>query len=60
MMFSSLALVSAFGQNTEGAAWTITFLFDKIISNLTMLSHEPKIVTDTILLLVALSDSKEK
>ena len=52
--------MAAFGQNTEGAAWTITFLFDKIISNLTQMSHEPKLVTDTIGLLVALADTKEK
>lgn len=56
----SLALVSAFGQNTDGAAWTVSFLFDKIISNLTTLNHEAKIVTDTVGLLVALADTKEK
>ena len=54
------AVVTAFGQNTAGAAWTVSFLFDKIISNLTSLSHEPKVVSDTIGLLVALADTKEK
>lgn len=56
----SYALVTAFGQNTEGAAWTISFLLAKVISNLTCLNSEPNLVQDTILLLVSLVDSKEK
>ena len=27
----SLAILAAFGQNTDGAAWTISFLLEKII-----------------------------
>ena len=30
----SPALLTAFGQNTEGAAWTVNFLLGKVISNL--------------------------
>lgn len=56
----SLAIVAAFGQNTEGAAWTINFLLAKILSNLTAMNSEPKLVQDTIGLLVALVDGKEK
>jgi hypothetical protein len=55
-----LARVAAFGQNTEGAAWTVSFLFEKIISNLTRMNHEPNVLTDTVGLLVALVDTKEK
>eukprot|EP00094_Tigriopus_californicus_P000138 TCALIF_00134-PA protein Name:"Similar to xpo4 Exportin-4 (Xenopus laevis)" AED:0.05 eAED:0.05 QI:354/0.88/0.9/1/1/1/10/107/1127 len=56
----SMALVTAFGENTEGTAWTINFLLDKIISNLTMLCSEPKLVEDTVLLLLSLVDGKDK
>jgi hypothetical protein len=56
----SMAIVAAFGQNTEGAAWTIDFLLAKIISNLTAMSTEPNLVQDTVLLLIALVDGKEK
>jgi len=56
----SLALVTAFGQDTEGAAWTIAFLFEKIISNLTHFTSETNITKDTIALFIALADTKEK
>jgi hypothetical protein len=56
----SLAIVAAFGQNTEGAAWTINFVLEKIISNLTSMNSEPKLVEDTVNLLVALVDTKER
>ncbi len=58
----SLALVTAFGQNTDGAAWSVGFLLSKIISNLTSpaLNSEPGLVKDTVLLLISLVDSKEK
>jgi hypothetical protein len=55
-----LAIVAAFGQNTEGAAWTINFVLEKIISNLTSMNSEPKLVEDTVNLLVALVDTKER
>ena len=56
----SLAILAAFGQNTDGAAWTISFLLEKIISNLTAMNSEPKLVEDTVNLLVALVDAKER
>ena len=56
----SIALCTAFGKDTEGAAWTINFLLEKILSNLTQLNSEPGVVEDTIKLLVSLADCKEK
>ena len=56
----SMVLVTAFGQNTEGAAWTINFLLAKIISNLTHFYSEPQLVEDTVQLLIVLVDAKEK
>ena len=56
----SMALVVAFGMNTEGSAWTINFILAKIISNLTRLNSEPFVVNDTVQLLVSLVDGKEK
>ena len=44
----------------QGAAWTISFLLEKIISNLTAMNSEPSVVQDTVNLLVALVDSKER
>ena len=43
-----------------GAAWTISFLLEKIISNLTAMNSELTVVQDTVNLLVALVDSKER
>ena len=56
----SIALCTAFGRDTEGAAWTVNFLLEKILSNLTRLHSEPAVVEDTIKLLVSLADCKEK
>ena len=56
----SLALCTAFGRDTEGAGWTISFLLEKIFSNLTRLNSEPGVVTDTMRLLVSICDCKEK
>ena len=54
----SIALCTAFGRDTEGAAWTVNFLLEKILSNLTQLHSEPGVVEDTIKLLVSLADCK--
>ena len=56
----SIALCTAFGRDTEGAAWTVYFLLEKILSNLTQLNSEAGVVEDTIRLLVSLADCKEK
>merc|ERR1719341_1439338 len=56
----SIALCTAFGRDTEGAAWTVNFLLEKILSNLTQFHSEAGVVEDTIRLLVSLADCKEK
>ena len=56
----SIALCTAFGRDTEGSAWTVNFLLEKILSNLTQFHSEAGVVEDTIRLLVSLSDCKEK
>ena len=56
----SMAIVAAFGQNTEGAAWTTNFLLSKVMVNLTAMNSETNLVKDTIGLLVALVDTKER
>ena len=46
---------------TDGARWTVNFLIEKVISNLTSpLNSEEKLVKDTVGLLVSLVDGKEK
>lgn len=55
-----MAIVTAFGQNSDGAAWTINFLLAKILSNLTQFNSEPGVVSDTIRLLVSVVDTKDK
>ena len=54
----SSALVTAFGRDTEGAGWTVSFLLDKCLSNLTRLNSEPDVLDDTIGLILSFADSK--
>ncbi|KAK7874402.1 hypothetical protein R5R35_001498 [Gryllus longicercus] len=56
----SMALVSAFGKDSEGATWTMNFLMNTIEQNLQHFSSEPALIKDTVLLLLALVDVKEK
>jgi len=56
----SSALVSAFGRDTEGAKWTVNFLLEKCLSNLTRFSSEHDVLKDTIGLILSFADSKEK
>merc|ERR1719312_181818 len=56
----SSALVSAFGRDTEGAAWTVNFLLEKCLSNLTRFSSEHDVLKDTIGLILSFADCKEK
>ncbi|XP_002740804.1 exportin-4-like [Saccoglossus kowalevskii] len=55
----SLPLAVAFGRDTDGAQWSIGFLVDKIVSNLSVWSAEHDLSTDTVNLLVALVQQKE-
>ena len=54
----SPAILAAFGQNTEGAAWAVNFLLGKVVSNLTVMNSEAEVAKDTIHLLLALVDGK--
>nr|CAD7589622.1 unnamed protein product [Timema genevievae] len=56
----SMALLTAFGKDTEGALWTMNFLLGKIESNLRSFYCETGLIKDTIQLLIALCDMKEK
>jgi hypothetical protein len=56
----SQALCAAFGRDTEGAAWSVNFLLEKVLSNLGHCGAEPGVVEDTVLLLVGLAESREK
>jgi len=56
----SPALCTAFGRDTEGAAWSVNFLLEKILSNLGHQAGEPGVTSDTVRLLLSLADCKEK
>ena len=48
------ALCTAFGRDTEGAAWSVNFLLEKILNNLTRQTGEAGVLEDTVRLLVSL------
>ena len=54
----SPAFITAFGRDTEGAKWTVNFLLEKSLSNITRLSSESTVLEDTICLLTSFADSK--
>ncbi|KAJ8315064.1 hypothetical protein KUTeg_007214 [Tegillarca granosa] len=54
----SHALLSAFGRDTDGAQWTVTFLLEKILANMIVWNSEEKLVTDTMQLLNSLVESR--
>ncbi|XP_021938443.1 exportin-4-like, partial [Zootermopsis nevadensis] len=56
----SMALLAAFGKDTDGATWTVNFLLSKVESNLYSFSSEPALVKDTVRLFIALVDMREK
>jgi len=56
----SSALVTAFGRDTDGAKWTVNFLLDKCLSNLTRFNSQHDVLEDTIGLILSFADSKEK
>lgn len=55
-----MALLAAFGKDTDGATWTVNFLLSKVESNLYSFSSEPALVKDTVRLFIALVDMREK
>ncbi|KAK6169678.1 hypothetical protein SNE40_020678 [Patella caerulea] len=56
----SMALQSAFGRDTEGAQWTINFLIQKVICNITTWSSEDHLLVDSLKVLVALLKNGSK
>ena len=56
----SVALTSAFGSNSEGAAWALNNLLTIIERTLRLRSGEPSLVAETIRLLIATVNSEER
>jgi hypothetical protein len=56
----SMALLAAFGKDTDGAKWTVNFLLSKVESNMSSFISEPELVKDTVRLFIALVDMREK
>lgn len=56
----SPAILSAFGRDTEGCSWTINFLLEKCLSNLTKLNTDQDVLQDTVSLILSFADTKEK
>lgn len=56
----SMPLLSAFGQHSEGAMWTVNYLLLKIESNLRTFSSEPAITEGSVHLLIGLVDLRDK
>lgn len=51
---------AAFGRDSEGANWIISFLLNKIESNIRTQTAEPGLMNETLKLLMALVDTREK
>ena len=56
----SLAIITAFGRDTDGGKWTVQFLLDSIVSNLHAWSSEADLIQDTLQLLVTLVEKSER
>ncbi|KAK3925728.1 Exportin-4, partial [Frankliniella fusca] len=56
----SLAIMTAFGADTEGATWTVNFLLRKIESNLKYFNAEPELVKETVAMFKSMVSSKKK
>jgi len=56
----SVTLVEAFGQDSGGSAWVINFLLRKVISNFTLMHSEPDLIKETVSLLLALVENRDK
>ncbi|XP_034253012.1 LOW QUALITY PROTEIN: exportin-4-like [Thrips palmi] len=56
----SMAIMTAFGADTEGVAWTVNFLLRKIESNLKFFNSEPELVKETVAMFRAMVCTKEK
>lgn len=56
----SMPFLSAFGQHSEGAMWTVNYLLGKVESNLRTFSSEPAITDGSVQLLIGLVDLRDK
>ena len=56
----SEALVAAFGRDSEGGRWTVGYLVDKVVANLEAWTAEAQLVDDSLQLLVALCEKRER
>lgn len=56
----STTLLQAFGEDTPGALWTVSFLLEKIESNINAFKGEPNLIKETMQLLVALVEPQAK
>ena len=56
----SSSLVRTFGKDTDGGQWMVSYLIDKILSNLVGWSSEAKVLEDTLELLLSLVDKKDR
>ncbi|XP_038078024.1 exportin-4-like isoform X2 [Patiria miniata] len=56
----SLPLNTVFGQDSAGGQWMVNFLLQKVVTNLVVWSSEHELAKDTIDLMVALVNRKDK
>lgn len=56
----SMAIMTAFGADTEGATWTVNFLLRKIESNLKYFNAEPELVKETVAMFRSMVSTKKK
>ncbi|XP_012280513.1 exportin-4 isoform X2 [Orussus abietinus] len=56
----SINLLQAFGQDSQGALWTMNFLMEKVRCNISVFKNEPTLMKETMKLLSALVDSGVK
>jgi hypothetical protein len=52
--------VKAFGKDSAGGQWTVSYLVDKVLSNLMTWSSEAKLLEDTLELLLSMVDKKDR
>lgn len=56
----SVALNTAFGEDTEGGRWAVSYLLDKVLCNLATQTSEAALVTDTLEMLATLVEKRER
>ena len=52
--------MAAFGRDSEGGRWTVGYLVDKVVANLEAWTAEAQLVDDSLQLLVALCEKRER